>query len=54
MANRLVTRQRAVLDSAHAGDIRGAFGTIREHEDARRSMRSRVLALLSLIGPERC
>src|SRR5205085_7858562 len=43
--------ERAVLDSAHAGDIRGAFGTIREHEEAHRSLRSRLLALLAIIGP---
>ncbi len=51
MANRSARRQRAVLDSAHAGDIQGAFGTIREHEEAHRSLRSRMLALLAIIGP---
>jgi NRAMP (natural resistance-associated macrophage protein)-like metal ion transporter len=44
-------RERAVLDSAHVGDIQGAFGTIREHEEAHRSLRSRLLALLAIIGP---
>jgi Mn2+/Fe2+ NRAMP family transporter len=44
-------RERAVLDSAHVGDIRGAFGTIRQHEEAHRSLRSRALALLAIIGP---
>ena len=44
-------RQRAVLDSAHVGDIQGAFGTIREHDEAHRSLRSRLLALLAIIGP---
>ncbi|MGA2924926.1 MAG: NRAMP family divalent metal transporter [Solirubrobacteraceae bacterium] len=44
-------RQRAVLDSAHAGDIRGAFGTIREHEEVHRGLSSRALALLAIIGP---
>jgi Mn2+/Fe2+ NRAMP family transporter len=44
-------RERAVLDSAHVGDIKGAFGTIRQHEEAHRSLRSRVLALLAIIGP---
>jgi len=44
-------RQRAVLDSAHVGDIKGAFGTIRQHEEAHRSLRSRALALLAIIGP---
>jgi NRAMP (natural resistance-associated macrophage protein)-like metal ion transporter len=44
-------RERAVLDSAHVGDIRGAFGTIKQHEEAHRSLRSRALALLAIIGP---
>jgi NRAMP (natural resistance-associated macrophage protein)-like metal ion transporter len=44
-------RERAVLDSAHVGDIKGAFGTIKQHEDAHRSLRSRSLALLAIIGP---
>jgi NRAMP (natural resistance-associated macrophage protein)-like metal ion transporter len=44
-------RERAVLDTAHVGDIRGAFGTIREHEEAHRSFRARALALLAIIGP---
>src|SRR5258708_800535 len=44
-------RERAVLDSAHVGDIKGAFGTIRHHEEGRRGLRSRALALLAIIGP---
>ena len=32
----------ARLDPAPAGDIRGAFGTIREHEEAHRGLRSRA------------
>jgi NRAMP (natural resistance-associated macrophage protein)-like metal ion transporter len=44
-------RERFVLDSAHVGDIKGAFGTIRQHEEAHRSLRARVLALLAIIGP---
>ncbi len=44
-------RERYVLDSAHVGDIRGAFGTIGQHEEGRRGMRSRTLALLAIIGP---
>jgi len=28
-------RERTVLDSAHLGDIQGAFGTIREHDSER-------------------
>ncbi|HEX8977498.1 MAG TPA: NRAMP family divalent metal transporter [Solirubrobacteraceae bacterium] len=44
-------RERAVLDSAHLGDIRGAFGTLGEHEEAQRGLRRRALALLAIIGP---
>ena len=42
----------AVLDSAHLGDIEGAFGTIRQHDiGARRSWPARLLTLLAIIGP---
>ena len=51
MADGPASRERAVLDSAHTGDIRGAFGTIREHEETHRSARSRLLALLAIVGP---
>src|SRR5437764_290984 len=44
-------RERAVLDPARVGDIHGAFGTIRQHEEAHRGLRSRALALLAIIGP---
>jgi Mn2+/Fe2+ NRAMP family transporter len=44
-------RERFVLDSAHVGDIQGAFGTIRQHEQAHRGLRGRSLALLAIIGP---
>jgi Mn2+/Fe2+ NRAMP family transporter len=44
-------RERAVLDSAHVGDIQGAFGTIRQHDEGHRGLRSRMLALLAIIGP---
>jgi Mn2+/Fe2+ NRAMP family transporter len=45
-------RERAVLDSAHVGDIQGAFGTIGQHDvGARRSWRGRGLALLAIVGP---
>jgi NRAMP (natural resistance-associated macrophage protein)-like metal ion transporter len=44
-------RERAVLDSAHIGDIRGAFGTIGQYEERRRGLRSRGMALLAIIGP---
>src|SRR5450631_285575 len=42
----------AVLDTAHMGDIHGAFGTIRQHDlDTRRSWRARLLTLLAIMGP---
>jgi NRAMP (natural resistance-associated macrophage protein)-like metal ion transporter len=44
-------RERAVLDSAHEGDIQGAFGTIGQYQGAGRGMRARGLALLAIIGP---
>ena len=44
-------RERFVLDSAHVGDIRGAFGTIGQHEEGARGLRPRALALLAIIGP---
>jgi Mn2+/Fe2+ NRAMP family transporter len=44
-------RERFVLDSAHVGDIQGAFGTISQREEAHHGLRSRALALLAIIGP---
>jgi Mn2+/Fe2+ NRAMP family transporter len=42
----------AVLDEAHVGDIRGAFGVIREHDrGSRRTWRLRMLALATIMGP---
>src|ERR1035441_8355054 len=42
----------AALDSAHVGDIQGAFGTIREHDHAaRRSWGKKLLTLLAIVGP---
>ncbi len=42
----------AVLDQAHVGDIKGAFGTIRQHDlDTRRSWGARLLTLLAIMGP---
>ncbi|HVB91799.1 MAG TPA: NRAMP family divalent metal transporter [Acidimicrobiales bacterium] len=42
----------AGLDDAHMGDIRGAFGTIRQHDtERRRSWRARLLVLLAIMGP---
>jgi NRAMP (natural resistance-associated macrophage protein)-like metal ion transporter len=42
----------AVLDEAHVGDIRGAFGTIAHHDVApRRTWAARLRTLLAIIGP---
>ncbi|MGH9028000.1 MAG: manganese transporter, partial [Acidimicrobiales bacterium] len=42
----------AVLDEAHLGDIQGALGTIRVHDEApRRSWGARLLTLLAIMGP---
>jgi Mn2+/Fe2+ NRAMP family transporter len=42
----------AVLDEAHVGDIKGAFGTIAQHDDApRRTWMARLRTLLAIIGP---
>lgn len=45
-------KNEAVLDSAHVGDIRGAFGTIR-HGDvaARTGIWQRLRTLLAILGP---
>ena len=44
-------RERFVLDPAHVGDIKGAFGTLREHDEAHHTLRARMLALLAILGP---
>ena len=44
-------REHAGLDAAHRGEIRGAFGTLRENAEAHRDLRSRMLAMLAIIGP---
>ena len=45
-------RPAAVLDSAHLGDIQGAFGTIRVGDEAPRSgLRARIMTLLAIVGP---
>ena len=42
----------AVLDSAHIGDIEGAFGTIRLDDDAHRpGWKARLKTLLAIVGP---
>jgi NRAMP (natural resistance-associated macrophage protein)-like metal ion transporter len=50
---RLATPSRtASLDSAHIGDIKGAFGTIALDEvGARKSARARLKTLLAIVGP---
>ncbi|HTX33061.1 MAG TPA: NRAMP family divalent metal transporter [Solirubrobacteraceae bacterium] len=44
-------RERPVLDTSDGGEIKGAFGTLHDHEEGHRSLRSRLLALLAIIGP---
>jgi Mn2+/Fe2+ NRAMP family transporter len=50
-ATSTAARERFVLDPAHIGDIQGAFGTIKQHQETHRSLRFRLLALLAIIGP---
>ncbi|MDA8253141.1 MAG: divalent metal cation transporter, partial [Rhodospirillales bacterium] len=46
------TADTAVLDSAHLGDIEGAFGTIRQHDfGARLTWRQRLATLAAIVGP---
>ncbi|OBK69739.1 manganese transporter [Mycobacterium colombiense] len=46
------TRRTAVLDSAHLGDIEGAFGRISVGEtEHARTWRTRLLTLLAIVGP---
>jgi len=48
----LERRRDAVLDDAHRGDIRGAFGTVLQHDLApRTTWRARLLTLLAIMGP---
>jgi len=44
-------RERGTHAHGHGGEIRGAFGTIGQHEEGRLGLRSRALALLAIIGP---
>jgi Mn2+/Fe2+ NRAMP family transporter len=47
-----VPRSSAVLDSAHVGDIEGAFGRIRMDEtDHGRTLKTRLVTLLAIVGP---
>ncbi|MGB9227266.1 NRAMP family divalent metal transporter, partial [Mycobacterium sp.] len=43
--------QSAVLDSAHLGDIEGAFGRISVGGDHSRSLKTRLLTLAAILGP---
>src|SRR5690348_16015932 len=43
--------KRAPAPAAQEHEIQGAFGTIRTDEDGNRGLRSRLLALLAIIGP---
>ncbi len=45
------TPQSAVLDSAHLGDIEGAFGRISVGGDHSRSLKTRLLTLAAILGP---
>jgi Mn2+/Fe2+ NRAMP family transporter len=50
--SREVLRASAVLDSAHLGDIEGAFGRIRvDATDHGRTLKTRLITLLAIIGP---
>jgi Mn2+/Fe2+ NRAMP family transporter len=45
-------RRSAVLDSAHLGDIEGAFGRVRVGDpDQGRTLKTRLLTLLAILGP---
>jgi Mn2+/Fe2+ NRAMP family transporter len=45
-------RESAVLDSAHLGDIEGAFGRIRvDATDHGRTLKTRLITLLAIVGP---
>jgi Mn2+/Fe2+ NRAMP family transporter len=51
-AAKVASGPKAVLDGAQHGDIRGAFGTIGEHDSSgSRSFRRRLLALAVIMGP---
>ncbi|MHB1008123.1 MAG: NRAMP family divalent metal transporter [Propionibacteriaceae bacterium] len=52
ISNRATKPTRAVLDSAHVGDIDGAFGTIRvDQNESSSSLSRRLKTLLAIIGP---
>lgn len=48
----LETGNGAVLDSAHTGDIHGAFGTISQHDTGPRStFKHKLRTLMAILGP---
>ncbi|MFP3276695.1 MAG: NRAMP family divalent metal transporter [Paraburkholderia sp.] len=48
----IAPRRTAVLDDAHVGDIKGAFGTIAHHDTApRHNWMARLRTLLAILGP---
>jgi Mn2+/Fe2+ NRAMP family transporter len=51
-ADRAATARTAVLDSAHLGDIEGAFGRISVGDTERpRTIKIRLMTLLAIVGP---
>jgi Mn2+/Fe2+ NRAMP family transporter len=51
-AAKVATGSKTMPDDAHHGDIRGAFGTIGEHDPSgARGLRRRLLAFAVIIGP---
>ena len=51
-AEQVAPRSSAVLDTAHLGDIEGAFGRISVGEtDHPRTLKTRLLTLLAIVGP---
>src|SRR5271166_3183681 len=48
----VAARGSAVLDTAHLGDIEGAFGRVRMGDaDERRTIKMRLITLLAIVGP---
>ncbi len=50
-AGSTVPREHSLSEPAETGEIKGAFGTIHQHEEGHRGLRSRLLALLAIVGP---
>ncbi len=50
--NLAIQQHTSVLDSAHVGDIQGAFGTVRVDDTSpRKTIKDRFLTLLAIMGP---